>query len=284
MTHPLDLDDRGCGRQLEPLVQGPRLFGCGVGALACGTWPSSPAVLWAMVVAALITAGANALNDLFDLEIDRINKPHRPLPSGKLSISQARGFSIAATVTGLALSPLLGWWGLMVAWAVTVLLVAYSVRLKKTPLWGNLAVALAAALAFVYGGLVAGRVSSALIPAGFAFLFHLGREILKDAEDVAGDRAGGARTLATRAGIATALNFAGLAFIVLILATPLPFMLGRYSLAYLVIVILGVDVPLVYVVISSLRDQGPRNLGRLSLLLKLDMWVGLVAVMVGVWG
>jgi geranylgeranylglycerol-phosphate geranylgeranyltransferase len=254
-----------------------------VGALAAGVWAFSPAVLWAMIVAALITAGANAMNDLFDLDIDRINKPHRPLPAGRLSGSQARGFSIVVMVVGLGLSVLLGLWGMIVAWTVTILLVAYSARLKRTPLWGNLAVALAAGLAFVYGGLAAGRIGPALIPAGFAFLFHLGREILKDAEDVAGDRAAGARTLATQVGIATALKWAGFVFVLLILATPLPFVMGGYSLAYLIIVILGVDVSLVWVIVSSLRNQGPVNLGRLSFLLKLDMWVGLAAIMMGVW-
>jgi len=267
-------------RPLNVVIAGGSVL---VGALACGVWPSGPAVLWAVIVAALITAGANALNDLLDLEIDRINKPNRPLPAGKLSAFQARGFSIAATVAGLALSVVLGLWGLIVAWAVIILLMGYSARLKRKPLWGNLAVATAAGLAFLYGGIAVNRPLPALIPAGFAFLFHLGREILKDAEDVAGDRVGGARTLAIHLGIATALKWAGFTFVLLILITPLPFVLGRYSLVYLVIVILGVDVPLVYVIVSSLRNQGPGNLGRLSLLLKLDMWVGLVAVMVGVW-
>jgi len=254
-----------------------------VGALASGVFPAGLPVLLSCLVAALITAGANAVNDVYDLQIDRINKPRRPLPSGRLDRTQAIRLAIVLMVLAVGLSPSLGFWGFLIALAVAILLVTYSARLKRTPLWGNLTVALAAGLAFLYGGIAVGRPWPALIPAGLAFLFHLGREILKDAQDVAGDWATGAGTLPTRVGVPLALKWAGLVFALLILTTPVPYLVGRYSLAYLVIVILGVDIPLVYVIVSSQRNQGPDHLGRLSLLLKMDMWVGLVAILVGVW-
>lgn len=254
-----------------------------VGALAAGFWPSGPSTLLACLAAGLITAGANAVNDVFDVQIDRVNKPRRPLPSGRLISAQAMRFSFLMAVAGLALSSLLGLWGFVIALSVTLLLLAYSSRLKRIPMWGNLAVSLAAGLAFIYGGIAVGRPGPALIPAGFAFLFHLGREILKDAQDVAGDRAAGARTLPAVVSVPGALRWAGLIFVLLVLATPLPFLVGHYSLAYLIIVVLGVDLPLVWVILSALRDHSPDRLGRLSLLLKLDMWVGLVAIMAGVW-
>lgn len=254
-----------------------------VGALASGpSFPGLPLLL-ACLVAALITGGANAINDVYDLEIDKVNKPRRPLPSGRLNRAQAAAFGAVLLAMGVAISPFLGLWGLAIALAVVLLLVGYSARLKGTPLWGNLTVALAAGLAFLYGGIAVGRPWPALIPAGFAFLFHLGREILKDSQDVAGDRAAGARTLPTRMGVSLALRWACLVFALLILTTPLPYLVGRYPLTYLVIVVLGVDLPLVYVILSSQRDRSPGHLGRLSLLLKLDMWVGLVAILVGAW-
>jgi geranylgeranylglycerol-phosphate geranylgeranyltransferase len=254
-----------------------------VGALSAGVWPVDGTILLACLVAALVTAGANAVNDLYDVDIDRVNKPHRPLPSGRLNKGQAIGLAAVLTIAGLAVSPALGPWGFLIALLVVLLLVAYSARLKRTVLWGNLAVALAAALAFVYGGLAVGRIGPALIPAGFAFLFHLGREILKDAQDVAGDRAGGARTLPAVAGVGEALGWTSLVFILLIMVMPLPFVTGYYSFWYIIIVVLGVDLPLIHVILSSRRYQSPDHLGSLSLLLKLDMWVGLAAIMVGVW-
>lgn len=254
-----------------------------VGALASGVFPARLPVLLACLVAALITGGANAVNDVYDLQIDRINKPRRPLPSGRLSRIQAIRLAVVMMVLGVGLSPSLGPWGFFIALAVALLLVAYSARLKRTPLWGNLAVALACGLAFLYGGIAVGRSGPSLIPAGFAFLFHLGREILKDVQDEVGDRVAGARTLPAVVGIPAALRWTGLVFSLLIAMTPIPHLIGYYSLAYMIIVLLGVDIPLIYVIFSSQRRPTPGHLGRLSLLLKLDMWMGLVAILAGVW-
>ncbi|MCK4272766.1 geranylgeranylglycerol-phosphate geranylgeranyltransferase [bacterium] len=254
-----------------------------VGALASGLLRPDLPVLLACLVAGLITGGANAINDVFDVQIDRVNKPGRPLPSGRLTRSQATAFSVMLMVLGVAISPALGLWGLLIAILVVLLLVAYSAWLKRMPLWGNLAVALAAGLAFLYGGIATGRPGPALVPACFAFLFHLGREILKDAQDEVGDRAAGARTLPAVVGVPAALRWAGLVFSILIAATPIPHLAGHYSLAYLIIVVFGVDFPLLYVIFSSQRNSSPDHLGRLSLLLKVDMWVGLAAILAGVW-
>jgi geranylgeranylglycerol-phosphate geranylgeranyltransferase len=253
-----------------------------VGALASGIWPRGTDIVLACLVAAVITAGANAINDVHDVEIDRINRPRRPLPSGRLSRQQAAILGVILLVLGLGVSPALGLWGFLVALMVILLLAAYSARLKRTVLWGNLTVASVSGLAFIYGGIAVRRPGPAVIPAGFAFLFHLGREILKDAQDVAGDRAGGARTLPAVAGVKEALGWASLVFIILIVVTPLPFVVGYYSLPYLVIVAFGVDLPLVWVIVSWRRNQNSDHLGRLSLLLKIDMWVGLAAILAGI--
>jgi len=100
---------------------------------------------------------------------------------------------------------------------------------------------------------------------------------------VAGDRAGGARTLPAAAGIGAALGWAGLFFVLLIVVSPLPYLIGRYSLIYLVAVVLAVDLPLIGVMVSWRRDRNPAHLDRLSLLLKLIMCLGLAAILAGVW-
>jgi len=253
-----------------------------VGALSSGLRPGE-SVWLACLVAGLVTAGGNAINDVYDLEIDRINRPRRPLPSGRIRRKRAAVLGAILLLLGVGISPTLGWWGFTVALMVALLLVAYSARLKGTILWGNLVVSLAAGLAFVYGGIATGRPGTALIPAGFAFLFHLGREILKDAQDVTGDRAGGARTLPAVIGVREALGWAGLFLILLIVASPMPYLAGRYSLSYLIVVVLGVDLPLIWVIFSWRRDQRTEHLNRLSLLLKLIMCVGLAAILTGVW-
>ena len=80
------------------------------------------------------------------------------------------------------------------------LLVAYAARLKSTPFFGNAAVSYLAASIFLFGGALAGgnRLLDMLPVATIAFLAMLARELLKDAEDIDGDRAGGADTLPIR--------------------------------------------------------------------------------------
>lgn len=58
----------------------------------------------AAIAAALITAGGNAINDLFDMDIDRINRPNRPLASGKLTVGNALAFYFVVTSAGLIVS------------------------------------------------------------------------------------------------------------------------------------------------------------------------------------
>jgi geranylgeranylglycerol-phosphate geranylgeranyltransferase len=141
-----------------------------------------------------ISAGGNSINDFYDLEIDRINKPRRPLPRGAISRSSALLFSIALFLLGMVLSFWVGGFGILVALAASGLLIVYSSFLKKRFIWGNLAVSSVCALAFVYGGLAADDFRLSLVPAAFALVFHLGREILKDIEDLKGDSSSGAST------------------------------------------------------------------------------------------
>jgi len=231
--------------------------------------------------AALLAGAANALNDFCDAEEDRINRPGRPIPSGRITRRDAMVMSGFLFVLGLGLAGAVGTAPLTLALGVAVLLILYDLRLKRIALWGNLAVGLAGGLAFVYGGLALGRPGGALIPAGFAFLFHLGREIVKDAEDLSGDREAGALTLPVRWGVRTAVVCATATFGVLMPLTFVPFWLGLYGWPYLVIVALGVDLVLVYAVLSMWRDDSPSNLRRVSAVLKADMIVGLGAIWAG---
>ena len=111
-----------------------------------------------------------------DIDIDRINRPLRPLPSGRLSPNVARMQSVLLTLAGCALAFWLSLWHGLIALAVVALLVVYSISLKNSLLWGNVLVAFVGAIAFPYGALAAGDIGRAWIPALFAFLFHLGRK------------------------------------------------------------------------------------------------------------
>jgi geranylgeranylglycerol-phosphate geranylgeranyltransferase len=247
---------------------------------------SGPVEFWwkvslASFSAFLISAGGNCINDVFDVEIDRINKPYRPLVRGEISISSAMWFSAVLFSLGIILSLMIKPICVLVAVLASLLLVAYSWFLKKRFLWGNLTVALVSASAFLYGGVINADFRLSLIPAGFAFLFHLGREIVKDVEDLRGDSARGASTLPVRVGIYPSLALSTLVFLVLIVLTVVPYFFKIFSLLYLLVVIPGVDLVLVYVVWSMWRDPSPPSLHRLSNLLKVDMLLGLAAIYLG---
>jgi geranylgeranylglycerol-phosphate geranylgeranyltransferase len=219
-------------RLLRPLNFAMFLAGVALGALLAAG-PAAFAggalgrVLTAMASAALVGGAANAVNDVYDLEIDRVNRPDRPLPSGAVPVRAAWGLWATLSLLGVALgarvSPLHGG----VALASAALLWAYSARLKRAPGWGNLAVAVVLALAIVYGGLApGGGLGAAWLGAAFAFLTTLAREAVKDVEDASGDAAGGARTLPLVWGRRRTAALALLVVAVTLFALPVPAFVG----------------------------------------------------------
>ena len=226
---------------LSPLIAVARPLNCAiaalsvaVGALTSGLWTAGWPLAVGSASAALITGAGNVYNDLRDQDIDHINRPERPLPSGRLSPAAARIEAMAMGTTGLLGAAGLGLAPFALALAVVAGLLVYSAWLKRLPLVGNLLVALLAAAAFPFGALIMGAWGRCAIPALFALLFHLGRELIKDAEDSEGDRARGARTLAVLLG-PRGTRWAGAAcFALLGAGTALPALLGVYGLAYIV--------------------------------------------------
>jgi geranylgeranylglycerol-phosphate geranylgeranyltransferase len=277
-------------RALRALTLLPRPLNClitalsaGVGAFAAGVHPLPVEVWWAALAAALVAGAGNALNDVADLEIDRVNQPQRPLPAGHLGRGAALAESLALALAGIGIArwqgPALGGVALLVALALAL----YDLRLKRTPLWGNLLVSALASAAFPFGALAAGQLGRAWIPALFAFLFHLGREIIKDLEDVEGDRAQGARTLPLAVGEPLAARLAASILLFLAAFTWWPWLAGVYGWGYLAPV-LGVDALLLWASWRLLRDRGAGPEARLGARLKWGMLLGLLAVVAGELG
>lgn len=252
-----------------------------IGALVTGMLAPVTNVVLACISGALILAGGNAINDYFDLEIDRVNKPSRPLASGLIRPNATFMFSIILFAFGVFLSIFVNLLSCALAVVVATGLFFYSARLKRTVLLGNLAVSLFGALAFIYGALAVNHFAEALVPAGFAFLFHLGREILKDLEDQDGDRMHQALTLPVKFGPRVTLALATAVFSLLILLTFVPFALNLYGKAYLAIVVVGVDLVILGILVLMWMNPSPDSLRRISLVLKTDMFVGLLAILVG---
>lgn len=247
---------------------------------AGGSVISPVSIILGGLAAGLIGGAANAINDYFDVAIDRVNRPERPLPRGAVSTSVAVILWAVLSIAGISLNLFLNSSALWIAVGAVAVLFAYSARLKRTVLVGNVVVAGMTGTAFIYGAVVAEAPGKALFPFLFAFLINLGREILKDIEDMAGDQRDGATTLPLKHGIPVALVIATAVFIVLIAATIVPFSLGTYGTTYLVLVNV-VNLLLGFVIVSMWTDRMPRNLRRLNGVLKAGMIIGLIAMAFG---
>jgi geranylgeranylglycerol-phosphate geranylgeranyltransferase len=249
-----------------------------VGGLASYAVLDIPIVV-AAVSASLIAAGGYVVNDIFDVEIDRINRPDRPLPRGDITIHAAKLWYVTLTLTGL-IPPffLLPISNRIIALAAVIALFTYAAWLKRTPLVGNLVVAMVSGVVFVYGGVIGAAPIISLVPGLLAFAYHLGREILKAAADRLGDEATGAVTVAVLWGERTAMRLAVLPLIAVILVSPLPTWFGWFGERYLIAVIVGINVVLAYVIRQAWLFPNADNANRLAHVLKWDMIVGLFAV------
>ncbi len=237
-------------------------------------------IVAAALTGALVTAGANAINDFFDIEIDRINRPDRPLPRGDLSRKEARTMWIATSAAALVLNVMINPAALAIAIAAIVLLYIYSARLKVTVLAGNIVVGFMTGMAFIYGGAVAGHPDRAVMPALFAFLVNFARELIKDVEDIEGDRAEMASTLPVKFGPKPALAVATLALVLLIGCTLIAASFHFYVPAFLYIVLVA-DLLMLGTILMIWRDFSPSQMRRASNTLKLSMGIGLLSIIAG---
>lgn len=254
----------------------------GVGALVGPNTILEPAGLaWAALAAALVTAGGNVLNDVADVGIDRINKSERPLPRGLVPERVATVYGVVLLLGALAAAVPLPWICRGIVLASVAGVTYYDLRGKRIPLVGNLIVALISGAVFPFAGLAAGTGLFGLIPGVLAFLMHLAREIVKDLQDEAADRTSGRRTLPIAAGVPTARRLSRLVLVLLIIALPLPYFLGWLGRGYLLTALLGVGVPVLWVVVELMGPQTSAGYRRLAAVLKYDMPLGLVAVLIG---
>jgi geranylgeranylglycerol-phosphate geranylgeranyltransferase len=204
------------------------------GLLAAGAAAFEPGAVAPLALAALaamaIGAGANAINDVFDLPIDRVNRPARPLPAGDVSPRGARLAWAALSLLGIVLAALVSWLHVAIAAASVGLLYVYSARLKRQPGTGNLAVAAVIGLALPFGGLAVlpapALPGPLLAGALFAAVTTLAREVIKDVEDAPGDALEGARTLPVVMGVPAACAVAAGLTLASVAALPLALAAG----------------------------------------------------------
>ncbi|MBN2600952.1 MAG: geranylgeranylglycerol-phosphate geranylgeranyltransferase, partial [Candidatus Marinimicrobia bacterium] len=224
----------------------------------------------------------NALNDYCDAEIDRINRPNRPIPQGCISRKEALVFAVGLFVLGSLLAcPILSPELSIIVGVALVMLIGYSLYFKVRPLFGNLMVSLILGMAFLFAATVFGDIRKGIPPFFLAFGFTLIREIVKDIQDMEGDRTVNARTIPLSIGIPSTRRLIFFLTVVLMIGAPIPYYFDIYGIFYLLVLIFTVEIPLVYFLYSISHDSSSENCGRLSSLLKADIFLGLLAIFLG---
>jgi geranylgeranylglycerol-phosphate geranylgeranyltransferase len=217
-------------------------------------------LLSSFAVGFLISASSMVLNDIADIEIDKVNAPERPLPSGAISKREAYVCYTILLISGLALSTLTGLDSLFVAALGAVLAALYNLRLKLSGLPGNVIVAFSTSLPFLYAFTVVDKPNTVvLVFWAMVFLAVLGREIAKDIADIEGDLVKKARTLPILLGRRAAAIVATLSYMSAVFLSPLPLLyhLVRHEDLYAVGVFI-VDIILIhssYILLRSPRKQ-----------------------------
>ena len=248
---------------------------------------SIPVVL-AMLAVFFETAAGNVINDYFDYKIDLINKPDRPIPSGRISLKNGRNYGyflfFMGTVCGFFISYLTNnWIPFAIVLFADVVLYLYAYKLKSTPLLGNLTVGFMTGFGFVFGGFSINNptiIMTSIFLGFFALVMTTAREIIKDIEDIEGDKADGARTLPILIGAKKPAILAAILIVVDSALCPLLYYYHVFGILYLPVIAIAV-VLFIYSAIIILKSQEREVAAKASKNLKIGMLIAFVAFVFG---
>ena len=236
----------------------------------------------------LVAAGGNVVNDIFDIEVDKINRPHRALPSGRMTVKQAWAFVALLSILGVFFAWLPGRpISALIVIFFTLIGYVYAAKVKTLGLAGNFMVAFSFAFGVLYGSMIFAEVltfsiwNAISIPSWLffftAFLILQARETIKGAEDVEGDALRDVRTIARIYGykpaaiVAGTLNFLGVLSYVLI------WFWGFGDFALWPLLILGAAVVTGAGILPLTKPDDKKRLMIASTLDKVGALVGLIA-------
>ncbi len=274
------------------------VFGVFLGAiLALGELPSGDLATITVLQGTSVWAfmcSWNALNDYLDLEIDKVNRPNRPMPSGNITVNAAKkGIAVMMAISILSImgsmsiamdlkDGLEDWYPALVIWFVALFLLinyessgGYSLRLKDKGLPGNFAISLSVGMVVLFGAAGVFEPFSGRAWAMFfvGVLYNLAREIVKDIEDMEGDE--GRNTYAMRVGPQKARTVAWILLVLTLLSILLPFGIGIFPELHLIVVIPAVV--LLLMVKPKLMTAEDRAA---QMLIKRSMYLALAAFLV----
>ena len=233
-------------------------------------------------VVMLYTAASNALNDALDYEIDLINRPGRPIPLGYVSIKGALFISFLLFVFGAALCLQLPDMAIVIGVFISLpLMVIYSTNLKGKYLIGNLVVSFLLGASFLFVGASHKMTSPMLIPMFLAFGLTFLREIIKDVADIEGDLSLGLKTYPIISGVDSYRRFIISLCLLVGLFSLVPYLIGIYGLSYLLLLIIGVEIPLAIIMFTFFKNPSISSAIFSARLLKFSTLIGLLSIYFG---
>lgn len=230
----------------------------------------------------LVSSYAMVINDLYDLEVDKINAPHRPLPSGAITPANAKILAVLLLLFGLATSTLTGQTTLVIAGTFALLAWIYNSWGKRQGLIGNTMVAASIAIPFIYGSAAVDQPTYLLVwlLALTSFLAGTGREVVKSIADVAGDQMRKVKSIARVKGPKAAARLGALFFGLAIFTTPLPILTHLAGYVYGTLVLIP-NIIFVHAIIKLLQDHSPTNARKIKTQALIGMLIGLLAFLAG---
>jgi geranylgeranylglycerol-phosphate geranylgeranyltransferase len=249
--------------------------------------PNFQDVVWLNLVCGfvtgfMLTAASMAINDYYDREIDAVNEPARPIPSGLVKPKQALAYAFILTAVGFIAAFLTNLLCLVIAIVAWIVFITYTTVGKRSGLPGNFLVSTCVAIPFLYGSAATLNTLSLNVSlfASMAFLSNTGREITKGIVDVQGDKTKNIQTLAVRFGEKTAAVAAALFYLLAVLLSPIPWLLNLVSVWFTPLVAIT-DVGLAASSAILLKDYSRENAKKIKKLVLLWFLIGLLAFIMG---
>lgn len=234
-------------------------------------------ILLMSLSAMLIAAGGYVVNDYYDLSVDRVNKPRRILPSGRMRPERAYSYSLVLFTIGICLSFTTGQIEIiLIAIINSLLLYYYAKKLKNSVLIGNIMISWTTASTFLYGALLTDNLKVILPILVYTFLYTLTRELIKDAEDRDGDLKLGIKTLATVAGRKAAVYVSLVPVLMLIVLLVWNYVHYDMSAVLFYTVLVMFVVPLIFIYVMVIKEFADRKIRFAAFFSKVHMLALLV--------
>jgi len=249
-------------------------------------------LVYGFITGFALTAASMVINDFYDKDIDAINEPDRPIPSGLVRPEEALVLAFVLTAIGFIAASLTNTTSVLTtslcfvtaitSWMISVVYVTVG---KRTGLLGNFLVSACVSIPFIYGSLaVTNTVElNILIFASMAFLSNTGREITKGIVDAQGDRIRNIQTLAVRYGEKNAAIAATIFYLLAVLLSPIPWVLKLVSFWFIPLVVIT-DFGLVASSFMLLKDYSRENARKIKNMVLLWFIIGLLAFVAGAVG